>query len=100
LFGEGEDDVGKTQACDIIQVALKVLRIAHSKVAHAKLHRPTSLTAETRGRGDTGTGTDQFLPASPCRLSSASGHSAHHFGNAQFGTRAWGIEIQMGVIAL
>src|SRR5215813_8967770 len=41
FFGEGEDDVGKTQACDVIQVTLKVLGIAHSKVAHAKLHRYT-----------------------------------------------------------
>jgi hypothetical protein len=38
LFREGEEDRSKLQACDLLQITLKVLGITHAKVAHTKLH--------------------------------------------------------------
>src|SRR5262249_48251365 len=91
LFGEGEDDISKTQACNIIQVTLKVLGIAHPEVTHAKLHRHTfaRLGAAPRRCRQFGRVGSRVL-----------GDSTHHLGNAQLGTRTRGIQLEMGVVAL
>ena len=73
LFREGEDDRGESQACDILQITLKVLGITHAKVAHTKLHRPCS---------------------------NVSGHFANDLRNAQFRARPRGLQIDMGIVAL
>jgi hypothetical protein len=74
LFREGEDDRGKPQACDLLQIMLEVLGIAYAKVAHTKLHR-------------------QFSPA-------VSGRSSDDFRNTQFGARTWSVQIEVGVVTL
>ena len=73
LFGESEDDRGEPQACNLLQITLKVLGITHAKVAYTKLHR---------------------------LCSSISGHFANDLRNTQFGARTCGIQIDMGIIAL
>ena len=65
----------KTQACDILQITLKMLRITHAKVAHTKVHGPCA---------------------------SVSGHfaHAHDFRDAQLSTRASGLQVDIGIVAL
>src|SRR5712691_4096721 len=73
LFGEGEDDRGEPQACDILQITLKVLGITHAKVAHTKLHRTCS---------------------------NVSRDFANDFRDAQFSARTRGLQIDIGIVAL
>src|SRR5262249_6931698 len=73
LFGEGEDNRGESQACDILQITLKVLGITHTKVAHTKLHRPCS---------------------------HVSGHFANDFRDTQFSARPCRLQIDIGIVAL
>src|SRR5215510_13398160 len=73
LFGEGEDDRGESQACDLLQITLKVLGITHAKVAHTKLHGPCS---------------------------NVSGHFANDFRDAQLSARTRGLQINIGIVTL
>ena len=68
-----EDLRGEPQACDILQITLKVLGITHVKVAHPKLHRPCSYV---------------------------SGDFANDFRDAQFSARTRRLQIDIGIVAL
>jgi hypothetical protein len=39
IFREGKNDVIEAEAGDVVEVALKMLRIPHAKITHTKLHR-------------------------------------------------------------
>src|SRR5262249_9444388 len=73
LFREGEDDRGEPQACDILQITLKVLGITHTKVAHPKLHRPGS---------------------------NVSGYFANNLRDTQFSARPCSLQVNIGIVAL